>query len=68
MVFVNKIDIKKNEVQSCSDSEKCFVLRIQQEADEYHEVSVFSDRYEKVSENHYENQSKQECVSSVQNH
>ena len=51
IVFVNKIDIKKNEVQSYSDFEKCFVLWIQQEADEYHEVRIFFDRYKKVSEN-----------------
>ena len=49
MAFVNKIDIKKNEVQNCSDFGKCFVSRIQQEADGYHEVRVVFDRYEKKS-------------------
>ena len=47
MAFVNKIDIKRNEVQNCSDFGICFVSRIQQKVNDYHEVRVVFDRYEK---------------------
>lgn len=49
MAFINKIDIKKNEVQKCFDFGICFISRIQQKVDLYQVVRVVFDRYKKMS-------------------
>ena len=49
IVFVNKIDVKKYEVQNYSDFIKCFVSWIQEEAYGKNEAKVVFDRFEKMS-------------------
>ena len=47
MAIVNKINIKKSKIKSCTDFAEVFVDRILDESFRYKEVTVMFDRYDK---------------------